>query len=73
MVRATGCNTRFARFINVPELMQMFRQAADVQTAQMLNLPRPTLENDKPAISQRPGDAGIEADSFRSWPPVRSV
>lgn len=43
-------NTRFARFINVPELMQMFRQAADVQTAQMLNLPRPTLENDKPAI-----------------------
>ena len=26
-------NTRFARFINVPELMQMFRQTADVQTA----------------------------------------
>lgn len=26
-------NTRFARFINVPELMQMFRQAVDVQTA----------------------------------------
>jgi N12 class adenine-specific DNA methylase len=34
-------NTRFARFINVPELMQMFRQSADVQTAAMLNLPRP--------------------------------
>ncbi len=47
-------NTRFARFINVPELMQMFRQAADVQTAQMLNLPRPTLENDKPAIRNAP-------------------
>jgi N12 class adenine-specific DNA methylase len=31
-------NTRFARFINVPELMRMFRQAADVQTAAMLNL-----------------------------------
>ena len=31
-------NTRFARFVNVPELMQIFRQTADVQTAQMLNL-----------------------------------
>ena len=36
-------NTRFARFVNVPELMQIFRQMADVQTAQMLNLPRPKL------------------------------
>jgi N12 class adenine-specific DNA methylase len=43
-------NTRFARFINVPELMQMFRQVADVQTAAMLNLPRPALENEKPSI-----------------------
>jgi hypothetical protein len=38
-----GCRlqTRFARFINVPELMQMFRQSAavQVQTAAMLNPP----------------------------------
>lgn len=34
-------NTRFARFINVPELMQLFRQVADVQTAGTLRLPRP--------------------------------
>ena len=34
-------NTRFARFINVPELMQMFRQSADVQTAAMLNSAAP--------------------------------
>ena len=47
-------NTRFARFINVPELMQMFRQTADVQTAQMLNLRRPNLENDKPTIRNAP-------------------
>jgi N12 class adenine-specific DNA methylase/SAM-dependent methyltransferase len=47
-------NTRFARFINVPELMQMFRQAADVQTAPMLNLPRPKLENEKPTIRNAP-------------------
>lgn len=47
-------NTRFARFINVPELMQMFRQSADVQTAAMLNLPRPKLEGEKPAIRNAP-------------------
>jgi len=47
-------NTRFARFINVPELMQMFRQAADVQTAAMLNLPCPKLEGEKPAIRNAP-------------------
>src|SRR5665213_1741880 len=47
-------NTRFARFINVPELMQMFRQTADVQTAAMLNLARPKLDGDKPAIRSAP-------------------
>ena len=47
-------NTRFARFINVPELMQMFRQSADVHTAAMLNLPRPKLEGEKPAIRNAP-------------------
>ena len=35
---------RFARFVNVPELMQQFRQTADVQTAEMLKLPVPKLE-----------------------------
>jgi len=35
---------RFARFVNVPELMQQFRQTADVQTADMLKLPVPKLE-----------------------------
>jgi N12 class adenine-specific DNA methylase/phospholipid N-methyltransferase len=47
-------NTRFARFINVPELMQMFRQSADVQTAAMLNLPRPKLDGEKPTIRNAP-------------------
>lgn len=36
---------RFARFVNVPELMQQFRQTADVQTADMLKLPVPKLES----------------------------
>ncbi|MCI0748779.1 MAG: DEAD/DEAH box helicase family protein [Verrucomicrobia subdivision 3 bacterium] len=47
-------NTRFARFINVPELMQMFRQSADVQTASMLDLPRPKLDGEKPGIRNAP-------------------
>ncbi len=47
-------NTRFARFFNVPELMQMFRQSADVQTAAMLNLPRPKLDGEKPTIRNAP-------------------
>ena len=33
--------TRFAKFYNLPELMMMFRQVADIQTADMLNLPVP--------------------------------
>ena len=33
--------TRFARFYNLPELMAMFRMVADIQTADMLNLPVP--------------------------------
>ncbi len=33
--------TRFARFFNLPELMNVFREAADIQTADMLNLPVP--------------------------------
>jgi N12 class adenine-specific DNA methylase/predicted O-methyltransferase YrrM len=36
--------SRFARFVNVPELMQQFRQVADVQTGEMLKLPVPKLE-----------------------------
>ena len=42
--------SRFARFVNLPELQQMFRAFADVQTAEMLNLPRPRLETGKPII-----------------------
>jgi hypothetical protein len=33
--------TRFAKFYNLPELMSVFRQVADIQTADMLNLPVP--------------------------------
>ena len=36
--------TRFARFFNLPELTAMFREVADIQTADMLNLPVPEVE-----------------------------
>ena len=42
--------SRFAKFTNLPELQQMFRQFSDVQTATMLNLPRPRLKGGKPII-----------------------
>ena len=42
--------SRFARFTNLPELQQMFRSFSDVQTAEMLNLPRPRLHGGKPTI-----------------------
>jgi len=42
--------SRFARFTNLPELQQMFRSFADVQTAEMLNLPCPRLKGGKPMV-----------------------
>lgn len=36
--------TRFAKFFNLPELMLMFREVADIQTADMLKLPVPTVK-----------------------------
>ncbi|MCD8129681.1 MAG: SNF2-related protein [Lachnospiraceae bacterium] len=36
--------TRFARFYNLPELISLFKESADVQTADMLNLPVPEAE-----------------------------
>ncbi len=47
-------NTRFARFINVPELMQVFCQVADIQTAENLKLPVPELQTGKPIIIRAP-------------------
>ena len=36
--------TRFSRFYNLPELMSMFKEVADIQTADMLKLPVPKAE-----------------------------
>src|SRR6202021_4010172 len=47
-------NTRFARFINVPELMQIFCQVADIQTAAQLKLPVPEVKDGKPTVIRAP-------------------
>ena len=36
--------TRFARFFNLPELMNLFKEAADIKTADQMNLPRPEAQ-----------------------------
>jgi N12 class adenine-specific DNA methylase len=68
-------NTRFARFINVPELMQMFCQVADIQTAATLKLPVPELQTGKPVIVRSPATPELKeivkglvarADAIRS-------
>jgi N12 class adenine-specific DNA methylase len=54
-------NTRFARFVNVPELMQQFRQMADIQTAEMLQLPVPKLFQGKAMVVSAPATPALKA------------
>jgi len=48
---------RFSKFVNIPELMQMYKEFADIQTADMLKLDVPDLKTGKPIIiSAKPDD-----------------
>jgi len=47
-------HTRFAKFVNLPELLSQFRTFADIQTADMLKLPRPEIEGGKPRVVVAP-------------------
>lgn len=46
--------TSFASFANLPELMAMYKEFTDVQSAEKLNLPRPELKTGKPQIISVP-------------------
>jgi len=46
--------TRFAKFYNLPELMTLFKEIADIQTADMLNLPVPKVKFNN--ISVKPSE-----------------
>lgn len=54
--------TRFAKFYNLPELMSMFKEVADIQTADMLNLPVPEAEYKNIAV--KPSD--IQSEMVKS-------
>ncbi len=54
-------HTRFAHYTNVPELMQMFRQVADIQTQAMLKLPVPDLRGGKPTVVSAPCSPELKA------------
>jgi N12 class adenine-specific DNA methylase len=54
-------HTRFAKFINLPELLTMFRSVADVQTAEMLKLPRPEIATGRPEIRAAPASEPLKA------------
>ncbi|CAK7011147.1 MAG: hypothetical protein TIS_02165 [Tissierella sp.] len=66
---------RFAKFTNLPELMSMFREIADTQTADMLNLPVPKLKEGKykliatePSeyVKNKMGEFVVRAEAIRS-------
>lgn len=54
--------TRFAKFHNLPELMQMFREVADIQTADMLKLPVPKVNYHN--IKTKPSEIQSEMVAF---------
>lgn len=47
---------RFSQFVNVPELMNMFRYVADIQTEDMLNLPKPQLDGGYTIVENTPSE-----------------
>lgn len=51
---------RFSKFNNIPELMNMFRQVADIQTPEMLKLPVPKLKNNEYTIIESPASPELE-------------
>lgn len=67
--------SRFAKFNNLPELQQMFRSFADVQTAEMLDLPRPALKGGKPEIVSCPmsdSQATLQTELVERYDRLRS-
>ena len=67
--------SRFAKFNNLPELQQMFRSFADVQTAEMLDLPRPKLFGGKPTTVSCPmseSQAALQRELVERYDRLRS-
>ena len=60
---------RFARFANVPELIAMFAEVADVRTAEQLDLPTPRLIGERAEVVVVPPSAGPQGPTWRAWWP----
>lgn len=45
-------NERFARFVNLPEMLKLFRSFADVKTKEQMNLPRPKMHSHVVPVEQ---------------------
>ena len=64
--------TRFAKFYNLPELMSIWKEAADIQTADMLNLPTPepeyiTVTSEPSGFQQEMvAELGVRAEAVRN-------
>lgn len=68
-------NTRYSRFVNLPELMAIFKSVADIQTKRMLNLPTPRIAGGKPQVMvAMPSDTlkAIVADLVRRADAIRN-
>ncbi len=67
--------SRFAKFVNLPELVQMYRAFSDIQTADMLDLPRPALEGGKAqtvACPMSEEQCELQAELIRRYDRIRS-
>lgn len=64
--------TRFARFYNLPELMSMFKEVADIQTADMLQLPVPKAHFHNVAVPPSEFQRDMVADLARRAEQVRA-
>ncbi len=56
---------RLSRFYNLPELMNLFKQVADIQTNDSLNLPRPALKTGKPQIVTVKASEQLKEEIFK--------
>jgi N12 class adenine-specific DNA methylase len=68
-------NTRYARFVNLAELMNIFGGVADIRTKAMLNLPTPRIEGGKPQVMvAEPSDTlkGIVAELVKRADAIRN-
>lgn len=53
-------HTRFAKFVNLPELMKVFGEVADIQTAEMLSLPTPKVKGGKARVVSCPASPQLK-------------